>query len=215
VHHPSTSWPGLSRLVPAIPRRRCKQLLKLVMTSGRGCPAQGRARRARVAKCGALQPNSFPRTAPRSCAKARCCSLQTSRTVRLAPLNHSGAPSVEAAATADVATAPVLSPGREETISPAALQSWQRELIAQIERHKSFPASARGRSGVATVAFSIDRSGRLTSVRIFASSGSAAFDEAALDLIRRSQPFSTPPAALRESDLSFIAPVRYLPSAAR
>ncbi len=131
------------------------------------------------------------------------------------PLPPPSAPSVEAAATADVATAPTLSPGREETVSPAALRSWQRELIAQIERHKWFPASAVGRSGVASVAFSIDRSGRLTKVRILASSGSAAFDEAALDLIRRSQPFPMPPAALRESDLSFVAPVRYLPSATR
>jgi periplasmic protein TonB len=143
---------------------------------------------------------------------------ETPTVVQAAPQSPSpppSAPSVEAAATANVAAAPTLSPGREETNSSAVLQSWQRELIAQIERHKWFPATARGRSGVARVAFSIDRSGRLTGVRIFASSGSAALDEAALDLIRRSQPFPIPPAALQESDLSFVAPVRYLPSASR
>jgi protein TonB len=100
-------------------------------------------------------------------------------------------------------------------VSSAALQSWRRELIAQIERHKWFPASAKGQSGVARVAFSLDRNGHLTGVRIFASSGSAALDEAAMDLIRRAQPFPTPPAALSASDLSFVAPVRYLPSAPR
>ena len=124
------------------------------------------------------------------------------------------APSVEAAATVDVPSAPVLSAGREEAVLSAAPQSWRRELIAQIERHKRFPPGAAGQSGVARVAFSIDRSGRLTEVRIAASSGSAALDEAALDLIRRSQPFPTPPAALPESDLTFLAPVRYLPPAA-
>jgi periplasmic protein TonB len=122
--------------------------------------------------------------------------------------------SVEAAAIVDVPSAPVLSAGREEAILSAALQSWRRELIAQIERHKRFPAGAAGQSGVARVAFSINRSGRVTEVRIAASSGSAALDEAALDLIRRSQPFPTPPAALPESDLTFVAPVRYLPPAA-
>jgi periplasmic protein TonB len=120
------------------------------------------------------------------------------------------APSVEAAATAEVAAALVLSAGREEAISSAALQSWRRDLIAQIERHKRFPAGAQGQSGVASVAFSIDRTGRLMDVRISTSSGSAALDEAALDLIRRSQPFPTPPEALPERDLSFVAPVRYL-----
>jgi periplasmic protein TonB len=124
------------------------------------------------------------------------------------------APSVEAAATVDAPSAPVLSAGREDAVYSAALQSWRRELIAQIERHKRFTAGTAGQSGVARVAFSIDRNGRLTEVRIAASSGSVALHEAALDLIRRSQPFPTPPAALPESDLTFVAPVRYLPPAA-
>jgi periplasmic protein TonB len=128
-----------------------------------------------------------------------------------APPLPPSAPSVEAAARAEVAAAPVLSAGREEAISSAALQNWRRDLIAQIERHKRFPAGARGQSGVASVAFSIDRSGRLTDVRIAASSGSASLDGAALDLIRRAQPFPAPPEALPERDLSFVAPVRYLP----
>jgi periplasmic protein TonB len=130
------------------------------------------------------------------------------------PPPPSRVPSVEAAATVDAPSAPVLSAGREDAVFSAALQSWRRDLIAQIERHKRFPAGAAGQSGVARVAFSIDRSGRVTEVRIAASSGSAALDEAALDLIWRSQPFPAPPPALPESDLSFVAPVRYLPPAA-
>jgi periplasmic protein TonB len=122
------------------------------------------------------------------------------------------APSVAAVATAETAAAPSVSPGREESISPAALQSWRRELVAQIERHKRFPANAKGQSGVVSLAFGIDRSGRLTGVRVLSSSGSSDLDQAAMDLIRRSQPFPAPPAALRENDLSFVAPVRYLPS---
>ncbi len=125
------------------------------------------------------------------------------------------APSTASTNTAEVAAAPQNVAGSEEEASPAVLSRWRQELIAQIERHKRFPANALGRSGVASVAFTIDRSGHLTAVHLVASSGSAALDEAALDLIRRSQPFPTPPAALRESDLSFAAPVRYLPSASR
>lgn len=86
-------------------------------------------------------------------------------------------------------------------------------MIARIERHKRFPAGAKGRSGVVRVAFSVDRSGRLTGVQILDLSGSAELDEAALDLIRRSEPFPAPPSALPEKELNFVAPVRYLASA--
>lgn len=120
------------------------------------------------------------------------------------------APTVAEAATAETEAAPSATLGREEAVSPAALQSWQRELIAQIERHKRFPVGAKGRSGVVRVAFSIDRGGALTQARIVASSGVAELDQAALDLLRHSQPFPTPPSGLRDADLSFIAPVRYL-----
>ncbi len=125
------------------------------------------------------------------------------------------APSTASTNTAEVAAAPQNVAGSEEEASPAVVSRWRQALIAQIERHKRFPANAVGRSGVASVEFTIDRSGHLTAVRLVASSGSAALDEAALDLIRRSQPFPTPPSALKESDLSFAAPVRYLPTASR
>ena len=125
------------------------------------------------------------------------------------------ASSVSAASTAATMSAPSRAPGREEAVSPAALRTWQRELIAQIERHKRFPEGAGGRSGVVKVAFGIDREGRLTEARVIASSGSPALDEAALDLIRHAQPFPAPPAGMGERELSFVAPIRYLARATR
>ena len=116
-------------------------------------------------------------------------------------------PVVNATERADVARATA---GREEAEASAAIRSWERDLIAQIERHKRFPADARGRYGVASVAFAIDRTGRLTEVKLVHSSGATALDEAALDLIRRSQPFPAPPAAMSDRDLNFVAPIRYL-----
>ncbi len=125
------------------------------------------------------------------------------------------APSVAAMTTADIASAPAEAPGREETVSPAALRTWRQALVAQIERHKQFPISARGQSGASSVAFSIDRDGHLTDVRLVASSGSADLDQASLDLIRRAQPFPAPPAGLGAKELTFVTPIRYLPPSAR
>jgi protein TonB len=88
-------------------------------------------------------------------------------------------------------------------------------MVAQIERHKRFPAGARGRSGAAYVTFRIDRGGRLLDARISSSSGSSLLDQAALDLIHRSEPFPAPPSALTDAELIFVAPVRYLPQASK
>ena len=101
-------------------------------------------------------------------------------------------------------------PGREDANASAEVQSWQRDLIAQIERHKRFPAGARGRTGIVSVSFRIDRQGHLIQSGILKSSGVPELDRAAIDLIERSQPFPQPPAALAEAELSFVAPIRYL-----
>ena len=114
---------------------------------------------------------------------------------------------------ADATAAPAKTPGSEEAVSPPALRRWQQNLIAQIERHKHFPAGAQGRAGVVRVAFSIDETGRLISARVAASSGSAILDDAAVDLIRRAEPFSPPPQGLKAGELSFVAPIRYLAGA--
>lgn len=125
------------------------------------------------------------------------------------------APAMSAETTADAPKTSSRTLGREAKVSPAALSSWQRALIAQIERHKRFPAAARGRTGVVKVAFTIDLAGRLTGARVIGTSGSAKLDEAALDLIRHSQPFPAPPHGVAESALSFVAPVRYLAATRR
>lgn len=56
---------------------------------------------------------------------------------------------------------------------------------------------------------------RLTEVRVIAPSGAAEFDEAALDLIRRSQPLAAPPEARPPRGMSFVAPAQFAPYAAK
>ena len=96
-------------------------------------------------------------------------------------------------------------------ISPRTLR-WQHGLVAQIERFKRYPTRAGGRFGVARVAFTIDRQGRLTDVRIVDSSGSTVLDEEAIATVRRAAPFPAPPDAVSPDQLSFVVPIRYAPS---
>jgi protein TonB len=97
----------------------------------------------------------------------------------------------------------------------AAMVSWQRALVAQIERHKRYPPQAHGEQGVARLAFQLDRSGRVVTSRVAQSSGSAALDQETLALIKRAQPFPAPPSDVSDAQLSFVVPIRYAASVRR
>ncbi len=106
-------------------------------------------------------------------------------------------------------------PGRVPRPSSAAMVSWQRSLVAQLERNKRYPPGAGGVQGTARLAFRIDRRGRLLTSRIVQSSGSAALDEETLALVKRAQPFPPPPADISDDQLAFVVPIRYAASARR
>lgn len=84
--------------------------------------------------------------------------------------------------------------------------------MAHLERHKRYPPQAHGEQGIASVAFTIDREGRASGIRIVRSSGSAALDDETLATIRRAQPLPVPPNGILDAELSFIVPIRYAAS---
>ncbi len=106
--------------------------------------------------------------------------------------------------------AAALAPGAS-THDSNALPNWRTALVARIERHKHYPetALARGEHGVAQVAFSVDRSGRLHDARIVRSSGSALLDRDALAWLRRSEPLPPPPPEVHGARISVVVPLRY------
>lgn len=64
---------------------------------------------------------------------------------------------------------------------------------AHLVRYKQTPSGARGSTGVATVAFAVDRSGRVTSARLASSSGNSALDQEVVAMARRASPFPPDP----------------------
>jgi TonB family protein len=57
------------------------------------------------------------------------------------------------------------------------------------------------------VGFELDRVGHVLSMRIVEGSGDAAFDQAALDMIKRSDPVPAPPPLVADEGLTFSLPV--------
>jgi colicin import membrane protein len=80
--------------------------------------------------------------------------------------------------------------------------------LARLVRVKQYPAEAKANhsQGVATVSFSIDASGRVTSVRLVRSSGVPSLDQEAQAMPRRASPFPPPPVGAPKS---FTAPVSF------
>lgn len=116
-----------------------------------------------------------------------------------------GGPSVATTGEAIGGSGPVAAPagggqlplGKEE-VPPAALDwgPYHRAVWQRIEARKAYPLLARKRhwEGKVTVDFVIGPDGRLLESRIGASSGYDELDRAALEAVRRAEPFPAPPA---------------------
>jgi protein TonB len=95
--------------------------------------------------------------------------------------------------------------------SAAQIASWHRKIALQVERHKGYPASARARHemGIAELAFTLDRNGKVVTSRVVRSSGFAALDQETIDTVRRAQPFPPPPENMPGETFDFTVPIRF------
>jgi protein TonB len=84
---------------------------------------------------------------------------------------------------------------------------WEKELVAHLDRHKRYPAERSQKSAEIVVSFAIDRTGHVLSSSIVKGSGDAAFDQAALSMLRRSDPVPQPPPLIADEGLNFTVPV--------
>jgi protein TonB len=93
-----------------------------------------------------------------------------------------------------------------DAASRAAVLTWQKALMAHLNRAKRYPVASR-RSAEVSIAFTLDRRGHVVSSSVKRSSGQAAFDDAALAMMKRADPVPAPPPALADEGLSFEVPV--------
>jgi TonB family protein len=113
-------------------------------------------------------------------------------------------PSLESAKEAPQSAAPAQGSGAS---AQRARVTWQKELVAHLDKHKKYPAERQQKTAEITVNFELDRVGKVLNVSIVKSSGDAAFDEAALAMVRRSDPVPQPPPLVADEGLSFTLPV--------
>ena len=102
------------------------------------------------------------------------------------------------------AAAPVMGAGVAASLRKA---TWQKSLMLHLNRNKRYPADARRKSGETRISFTLDRLGHVVSASVKTGSGEAAFDEAALAMMRRADPVPPPPPEIADETLTFDVPV--------
>jgi protein TonB len=147
------------------------------------------------------KPPEKPKVEPRKRHKPEKAKKAPRRAARNAPATT--APQAAEAQRAAVNAASAA--GTASSVSPA---TWRSMLMALLNRRKRFPPG--GGRGTATVAFAIDRTGKVLSASLARSSGDAALDQEAVALARRISPVPAPPATLGHGGtILFAVPVRF------
>jgi protein TonB len=85
--------------------------------------------------------------------------------------------------------------------------TWQKALMAHLDKHKRYPSGRARKAAEIYVRFTIDRLGHVLATSIERSSGDTVFDQAAMAMVRRSDPVPAPPPMIADEGLSFTLPV--------
>ena len=135
---------------------------------------------------------------------AKLAAVQTSASTESVAAEATATPSSEAIQQGPSSVAPAQGTGESARRMRA---TWQKELIAHLDKHKRYPAARSQKSAEIVVSFALDRMGHVLSTSIVKGSGDTAFDEAALAMVRRSDPVPQPPPIVADEGLSFTLPV--------
>jgi periplasmic protein TonB len=130
--------------------------------------------------------------------------VQTQASTESVASDATATPSTEAIPEAKRSVAPA--PGTGEAARRQRV-TWTRQLVAHLDRHKRYPANRVQKTAEIVVSFVLDRTGHVVSSAIVKGSGDAAFDEAALAMVKRSDPVPQPPPLVADEGLNFTLPV--------
>jgi periplasmic protein TonB len=134
----------------------------------------------------------------------KVAKVETSASTESVAAEATATPSTEAIPEGPRSVAPAQGTGESAKRMRA---TWQKELIAHLDKHKRYPAERSQKTAEILISFALDRMGHVLSTSIIKGSGDAAFDEAALAMVRKSDPVPQPPPLVADEGLNFTLPV--------
>ncbi len=135
---------------------------------------------------------------------SKIAAVQTQASAESVAAEATATPSTEAIKQGARSVAPAQGTGESARRMRA---TWQKELIAHLDKHKRYPAERSQKSAEILVSFALDRMGHVLSANIVKGSGDAVFDQAALTMVRKSDPVPRPPPLVADQGLNFTLPV--------
>jgi protein TonB len=135
---------------------------------------------------------------------AKIAAVQTFASQESVAAEATATPSTEAIQEGPRSVAPAQGTGQS---AQRMRVTWQKELIAHLDKHKRYPTERSQKSAEIIVSFELDRMGHVLSASIVKGSGDAVFDQAALAMVRRSDPVPQPPPLVADEGLNFTLPV--------
>lgn len=165
-----------------------------------------------------LKPTSQPepkKKAPQV-AKKQARKPKPSETAKVGQINQrasQGSAGQRAAGSGGGATAgnngkAEVSTGVSRNRAAALQKTWGAKIRNKIERAKRYPSGRRSAARV-TVALRVTRGGKLAGVRVSRSSGNPAFDQAAINSVKRAGRFPAAPKGLTNSSYNFTVTLTY------
>jgi protein TonB len=134
----------------------------------------------------------------------KIAAVETSASTESVAAEATATPSTEAIPEGPRSVAPAQGTG--ESVRRMRV-TWQKELIAHLDKHKRYPSDRSQQSAEIVVSFALDRLGHVLSATIVKGSGDTSFDEAALSMVRKSDPVPMPPPLVADEGLNFTLPV--------
>jgi periplasmic protein TonB len=134
----------------------------------------------------------------------KIAAVQTSASMESVAAEATAMPSSENIEEGPRSAAPAIGTGESARRVRA---TWQKELVAHLDKHKRYPAERSQKAAEILVNFELDRMGHVLSTSIVKGSDDSAFDEAALAMVRRSDPVPPPPPLIADEGLNFTLPV--------
>jgi periplasmic protein TonB len=134
----------------------------------------------------------------------KIAAVQTQASTESVAAEATATPSSDAIPEGTRSVAPAIGTGES---ARRARATWQKELVAHLDKHKRYPSDRSQKTAEISVRFTLDRLGHVLATAIEKSSGDTAFDEAALAMVKRSDPVPAPPPLIADEGLSFTLPV--------
>src|SRR5690606_25392735 len=108
-------------------------------------------------------------------------------------------------------TAPETKPAPPAQKVSTGKPTWEGLVLGVLNKMKRYPreASFRRQQGTPWIRFTVDRQGKVLSVRLERSSGFRALDDEAVGLPRRASPLPKPPDDVAGDTIELVVPVEF------